>query len=306
MDRNGRGVPPAPLSTGPPSPAMLHFAFNPAAGTAAAMTQPFSDRDCPMPGRCSPFARLFATFGRRRPAEPPASLRTEPRYVQPRRAPVELADALHSRPFPASKPIATDDETRLVRLLSPLYGADADAVSARLLLTFGSLPAIFRTGRSALERELPDEPRLVELLLAIHPLVGAMLRAEMLAGPALPDNQAALDYLYVVLAHEPAEQVRMLYLDAKNRILVQEVASQGSVTKADIFPREIMRRALELGATGLIMAHNHPSGDPEPSRSDLRATRAIADAARLFDIHLHDHIIIGRSGSLSLRAAGYL
>ncbi|RYG28193.1 MAG: hypothetical protein EON93_19045, partial [Burkholderiales bacterium] len=119
-------------------------------------------------------------------------------------------------------------------------------------------------------------------------------------------NQAALDYLYATLSHEPAEQVRMLYLDAKNRILAQEIASLGSVTKADIFPREIMRRALELGATGLIMAHNHPSGDPAPSRSDLQATRAVADAARLFDIQLHDHIIIARTGCLSMRGAGYL
>ena len=155
-------------------------------------------------------------------------------------------------------------------------------------------------------RRLPTEPQLVDILQAVRPLVRELLRIEMLEGPVLPDSQTAIDYLFVAMSHEPAEQVRMLYLDAKNRILSEDIAAQGSVTKAEIFPREIMRRALELGATGLIMAHNHPSGDPEPSRSDLQGTRAVADAALLFDIHLHDHIIIGRSGCLSLRDAGYL
>ncbi len=206
----------------------------------------------------------------------------------------------------AGAPISAEDVRRLAQLIAPLCGARANPFALTLLRQFGSMPALLRSSRTLLMRHLPGEPELVDLLLAVRPMVRELLRVEMLDGPALPDNQAALDYLFLALAHEPAEQVRMIYLDAKNRILAQEIVSQGSVTKADIFPREILRRALDLGATGLIMAHNHPSGDPEPSRSDLKATRAVADAARLFDIQLHDHIIIARSGSLSLRAAGYL
>lgn len=165
---------------------------------------------------------------------------------------------------------------------------------------------MLRSSRTALAKCLSDEPALVELLVAVRPLVRQLLLNEMLDSPVLPDIKAAVDYLYVSLSHESAELVHALFLDAKNRVLSQEIVARGSVTKVDLFPREIVRRALDLGATALIMAHNHPSGDPEPSRSDLQATRAVADAARLFDIQLHDHIIIGRGGVLSLRAAGYL
>jgi len=144
------------------------------------------------------------------------------------------------------------------------------------------------------------------LLIAVRPLLRQTLRTEMFDGPVLPDLRTTLDYLFISIAHETAEQVVMLYLDAKNRLLSEEIVTRGTVNRADIFPREVVRRALDLGATGLIMAHNHPSGDPTPSRSDLDATRAVADAARLFDIILHDHIVIGRSGHCSLRDEGYV
>lgn len=195
---------------------------------------------------------------------------------------------------------------RLAELLTPLCGHASDMIAVELLTRFGSLPALLRANRRALENHLADRGDLVDLLLAVRPLVGEMLKAEMLDAPVLPDNRAAIRYLHAAMAHEPAEQVRVLYLDAKNRILRDEVAARGSVTKTDIFPREIVRRALDLGATGLIMAHNHPSGDPEPSRHDLTATRAVADAARLFDLVLHDHIVLGRGGYRSLREEGYL
>ena len=200
----------------------------------------------------------------------------------------------------------SDGERRLRQLIEPLCGARATAIAAALTADFGSLPTLLRSSRATLAQHLPGELALVELLVAVRPLVSQLLLAEMLDGPVLPDIKAALDYLCVTLAHETAELVHALFLDAKNRILAEETIARGSITKVDLFPREIVRRALELGATGLILAHNHPSGDPEPSRSDLLATRAVADAARLFDLDLHDHIIIGRSGYVSLRAAGYL
>lgn len=155
-------------------------------------------------------------------------------------------------------------------------------------------------------KRLPEQPALVELLAAVRPLVRHLLMNEMLEGPVLADSKAALDYLFITLAHETTEQVHALFLDAKNRVIAQERIARGSVTKVDLFPREIVHRALDLGATGLILAHNHPSGDPTPSRSDFNATRAVADAARLFDIILHDHIIVGRAGWRSLRDDGYL
>lgn len=197
-------------------------------------------------------------------------------------------------------------EQRLADLIAPLCGHASDMIAVDLLARFGSLSALFRARRRTLECHLQRHHGLVDLLIAVRPLVGELLKAEMLDAPVLPDNRAAIRYLHAMMAHEPAEQVRVLYLDAKNRILRDEVAARGSVTKTDIFPREIVRRALDLGATGLIMAHNHPSGDPEPSRHDLTATRAVADAAKLFDLVLHDHIVLGRGGYRSLREEGYL
>jgi DNA repair protein RadC len=132
------------------------------------------------------------------------------------------------------------------------------------------------------------------------------LRREALHGPVLGDNGAVMDYLFAAMAHAPVEQLRVLYLNTRNRLLLDETMLEGSVNIAPIYPREIVRRSLELGATALILAHNHPSGDPKPSSEDIRVTRLVAAAAEALDIRLHDHVIIARSGWISLRAAGYL
>lgn len=219
---------------------------------------------------------------------------------------LEPGSARQERAEGAPAVATSADDDRLTRLIAPLCGARAAKLSAYVVERFGSTGAVLRAQRGTLARLLPDDPALVDLLLAIRPLLSDMLQAEMFDAPILPDNRAAVGYLQLRMAHEPAEQVRMLYLDAKNRLIAEEVVTRGSVTSAAIFPREIVRRALDHGATGLIMAHNHPSGDPQPSRSDVAGSRAVADAARLFDILLHDHIIIGRGGYCSLRAGGFL
>lgn len=132
------------------------------------------------------------------------------------------------------------------------------------------------------------------------------LRREALHGPVLGDSNAVTDYLFAAMAHEPVEQLRVLYLNTRNRLLFDETVAEGSINIAPIYPREIVRRSLEVGATALILAHNHPSGDPKPSREDIRVTRLVAAAAEALDIRLHDHVIVARSGWISLRAGGYL
>lgn len=132
------------------------------------------------------------------------------------------------------------------------------------------------------------------------------LRREALQSPVLGDADAVAAYLFAAMAHEPVEQLRVLYLNARNRLLLDETAIEGSVNVAPIYPREILRRSLEVGATALILAHNHPSGDPKPSREDIRLTRLVATAGEALDIRLHDHLIVARSGWISLRAGGYL
>lgn len=132
------------------------------------------------------------------------------------------------------------------------------------------------------------------------------LRREALHGPVLGDSKAVTDYLFAAMAHEPVEQLRVLYLNTRNLLLLDETVAEGSVNIAPVYPREIVRRSLEVGATALILAHNHPSGDPKPSEEDVRVTRLVAAAAAALDIRLHDHVIVARSGWTSLRAAGYL
>jgi DNA repair protein RadC len=131
------------------------------------------------------------------------------------------------------------------------------------------------------------------------------LRMEALSGPVLSTAQALIDYLGLDLAHAPVERFRVLFLNAQNRLL-DEATFEGTVSEAPVYPREIMRRALELGATALLVAHNHPSGDPTPSECDVRVTGKIADAGRALGVVVHDHVIIARTGWRSLRTMGLL
>jgi DNA repair protein RadC len=146
----------------------------------------------------------------------------------------------------------------------------------------------------------------VEYLRTIRDAMLHALRTEAFARPTLDDSQKLIDYLSLDMALLPTERLRVLFLNASNRLLYDETLAEGSVSETPVFPREIMRRALEVGATALILAHNHPSGDPTPSRGDVEATRRIADAGRALDICIHDHVIVARSGWSSFRALGLL
>jgi DNA repair protein RadC len=133
-----------------------------------------------------------------------------------------------------------------------------------------------------------------------------VLREEALKAPILGTSEALIDYLFADMAHLPAERLRVLFLNSKNRLLRDEMMSEGSVNETPIYPREIMRRALDVGATALILAHNHPSGDPNPSEGDIDATRRIANAGSTLDIRIHDHVIVARAGWTSFRMLGLL
>jgi DNA repair protein RadC len=132
------------------------------------------------------------------------------------------------------------------------------------------------------------------------------LRCDAFAGPVLGDSQALLTYLTFDMAHLPTERMRILYLNSANRLLCDDTGPEGSVNAAPVVPRAIMRRAVEVGATALILVHNHPSGDPAPSREDVEATRRIAEAARALDICIHDHVIVAGASWTSFRALGLL
>jgi len=159
---------------------------------------------------------------------------------------------------------------------------------------------------NAQKRVLGNERNVLAWLATLRAAMLHALRREALHGPVLGDSRAVMDYLFAAMAHQPVEQLRVLYLNTRNRLLLDETAIEGSINAAPIHPREIIRRSLELGATALILAHNHPSGDPRPSDEDVRVTRLVAQAGSALDIKLHDHVIVARSGWISFRAAGYL
>lgn len=110
-----------------------------------------------------------------------------------------------------------------------------------------------------------------------------------------------IEYLIVAMAQLPVEEVRVLFLDSKNRLISDEVVSRGSISEAPIYPREILKRALALDASAMILAHNHPSGDPNPSDGDIEATCRLLKAAKELELAVHDHIIVGSEGWISLR-----
>jgi DNA repair protein RadC len=133
-----------------------------------------------------------------------------------------------------------------------------------------------------------------------------MLKGEIAAREVLSSWNAVLDYCKAAMAYETREQFRILFLDKKNKLIADEIQSEGTVDHTPVYVREVVKRALEISATAIILVHNHPSGDPTPSRADIDMTQMIKSAAKPLGITLHDHIIVGREGHKSFRALGLL
>lgn len=133
-----------------------------------------------------------------------------------------------------------------------------------------------------------------------------LARARVMQQHVLSSWDALLDYCHTTMAHRETEQFRVLYLDRKNKLIADEEQAKGTVDHVPVYPREIAKRALELNASALILVHNHPSGDPTPSHSDIAMTDQINAACQALGLTLHDHLIIGKSQELSFRSAGHL
>ena len=131
-----------------------------------------------------------------------------------------------------------------------------------------------------------------------------MMRLEVLDRPVLNNWDALIGYLNAALGRESVEQFRVLYLDSRNRLIADEAQARGTVNHTPVYPREVVKRALELHATALILVHNHPSGDPRPSRADIEMTEEVRVAASALGIALHDHLVIGRGQHVSFKREG--
>lgn len=183
---------------------------------------------------------------------------------------------------------------------------DTKPIAKSLIARFGSLAGVLNADPAA----LADHPGMGETSAAALKIVALaarrLARQEVREAPVLGSWQALIDYLRIDMAHLTVERVRVLYLNAQNLLIHDEHVGDGSIDEAAIHPREVIRRALDLGATALILVHNHPSGSPEPSRADIQITNKIAEAGRLLGIVVHDHVIIGREGHVSLKAKGLI
>jgi DNA repair protein RadC len=183
---------------------------------------------------------------------------------------------------------------------------DTKPLAKALLREFGSLPKLL----AAKPEELMRVKGLGETSIAALKVVNAaalrLLRTRASEAPVLSGWQALLDYLQADMAHIGIERVRVLHLDTKNRLIRDETVSEGSIDQAQVHVREVVKRALDLGSASLILVHNHPSGDPAPSRQDIALTRDLATAAGHFGITIHDHVVIGSKGHASLRALGVM
>ena len=183
---------------------------------------------------------------------------------------------------------------------------DTKPLAKRLLVEFGGIGGLFSADADALMRVDGMGDTSAAAIKIVQAAALRMLRAGVTEKPVLASWQALLDYLHADMAHRQNERVRVLHLNTRNMLIRDERMSDGSIDEAAVYVREVIRRAIELGSAAIILVHNHPSGDPAPSRADIEITRKVAEAGKRLNIALHDHIIIGSSGHASLRAMGLL
>ncbi len=183
---------------------------------------------------------------------------------------------------------------------------DTKPLAKKLLDEFGDLPTLLAASPKELERVEGLGEGAVAALKFVEACAVRSLQRKALARPVLANFDAVVDYLHARLAHELTEEFRVLFLNNRNILIRDEALGEGTVNQAPVYPREIVKRALELQASAIILVHNHPSGDPTPSRDDIQMTRTVVDAAKPVGISVHDHLVIARSSHASLRALGLM
>jgi len=270
------------------------------AGARHALTQ-VPRRDMPPEPQAQPEPRAQPGF-----AEMPAA-----RFADGLEALAALAQSMASAPMavrssPATPLPASSDVDRLVQLLGFVLPGEDRATAIRALRRFGSYAAVLASPASELSQVQGLGPHSVAAIRLVHEAAIRLGRAAIASQPVLDNRVRLTEYLAIALAHERIEQFRVLFLDSHGMLLADEVQARGTVNHAPVYPREVVRRALELDAKALVLVHNHPSGDPTPSREDIAMTRQIRLAASALEIGLRDHIIVGNGRTTSFREAGLL
>jgi DNA repair protein RadC len=183
---------------------------------------------------------------------------------------------------------------------------DTKSLAKRLIREFGGFGRLLTADAEAIMRVGDVSETAAAAIKIAQATALRLLESKAQEQPVLASWQALLDYLRADMAFHPVERVRVLFLNSKNMLIRNEPMSEGSVDEAAVYVREVVARALEYQATAIILVHNHPSGDPQPSSQDIRLTRDIAEALRPLKIAVHDHVIIGARGHSSMRAAGLI
>ncbi len=214
-------------------------------------------------------------------------------------------ERLRERLFASGPDSFQDYELLEMLLFAAIPRRDIKPLAKKLLAEFKDLWSLLNAPPARLRSAGLSEAAAASLLVT-----GAVaLRAHKNAavkGPLLNSWQRIVDYCRAALAHENKEQLRLLFLDRKNHLLAEEKHQHGTIDHTPVYPREVIQRALEVGAGALVLVHNHPSGDPQPSKDDIEMTRALDEACRLLGITIHDHIIIGGEKIASFKALGLL
>lgn len=236
---------------------------------------------------------------RNRPAEENGEKKDEPHYHGHR-------DRLRAR-FLQSGPEALQDYELLeLVLFMAIPRRDVKPLAKELLRKFGDLPSLLAAPAEELMKTDGVSENTATALKAVTAAAHRMMKRELINRPVLNSWTRLIDYCTATMAHETREHFRILFLNRKNELIADEIQGSGTVDHTPAYPREIMKRSLELGATALILLHNHPSGDPRPSQADIDMTCQIQRAAEPFGIVIHDHIIIARNGYSSLKNQGLI
>jgi DNA repair protein RadC len=207
--------------------------------------------------------------------------------------------------FRAGHDALPDYELVELLLFAAIPRVDVKPLAKKLVDKFGNFAGVVSAPREALlDAGLKDNA--IDILKVVRESAIRLARQEVIDRPVLSSWQKVLDYCRAKLAHEQTERFHLLFLDRKNVLIAADEQQRGTVDHTPVYPREVVKRAIELGASAIIMVHNHPSGDPTPSKADIAMTREVAKAAETLGLTVHDHIVIGRAGHASFKGLGLL
>lgn len=212
---------------------------------------------------------------------------------------------LRKRLFEGGRTALLDHELVEYLLALAIPRRDTKRQARDLIARFGGIGPLLGEDAEALRREGLTDGVIGALKIAEAAAL-RLLETRVKGRPVLSSWDALGDYLQAAMGHQPVEEVRILFLNAKNMLIANEALWRGSVDEAAVYVREVIARAIALGATAIIIVHNHPSGDPAPSQQDIRLTRDLIEAGRSMKVTVHDHVIVGSQGRSSMKAMGLI